>query len=56
MENDMKINIQDYGLGRKREETKNMNMLQSEVSILCDRAMWKISVWPHAGFATVFLY
>lgn len=30
MENDMKINIQDYGLGRKKEETMNINTLQSE--------------------------
>ena len=44
MENDMKINIQDYGLGRKREETMNINALQSEVSIMCDRAKWKISI------------
>lgn len=44
MENDMKINIQDYGLGRKKEETMNINTLQSEVSIMCDRAKWKISI------------
>ena len=44
MENDMKINIQDYGLGRKREETTNINTLQSEVSIMCDRAKWTIFI------------